>query len=148
MDKLVGTIRQIQDISTELAKSGGLLEDKANKTKIAAQVISSALDEISQGASAQAGDISSSSLQVSNMQENMMLITEGVSTLSVVSSDMSENGREATKIVQELSSTSNMTTEAFHRISEQIYKTNASVVKIQEVVNPVSYTHLRAHETG
>ncbi len=138
LDKLVGTIRQIQDISTELAKSGGLLEDKANKTKIAAQVISSALDEISQGASAQAGDISSSSLQVSNMQENMMLITEGVSTLSVVSSDMSENGREATKIVQELSSTSNMTTEAFHRISEQIYKTNASVVKIQEVVNLIA----------
>jgi len=138
LDKLVGTIRQIQDISTELAKSGGLLEDKANKTKIAAQVISSALDEISQGASAQAGDISSSSLQVSNMQENMMLITEGVSTLSVVSSDISENGREATKIVQELSSTSNMTTEAFHRISEQIYKTNASVVKIQEVVNLIA----------
>lgn len=138
LDKLVGTIRQIQDISTELAKSGGLLEDKANKTKIAAQVISSALDEISQGVSAQAGDISSSSLQVSNMQENMMLITEGVSTLSVVSSDMSENGREATKIVQELSSTSNMTTEAFHRISEQIYKTNASVVKIQEVVNLIA----------
>jgi len=31
-----------------------------------------------------------------------------------------------------------MTTEAFHRISEQIYKTNASVVKIQEVVNLIA----------
>ena len=67
-----------------------------------------------------------------------MLITDGVSTLSVVSRDMSENGREATRIVQELSNMNNMTTDAFHRISEQIYKTNASVIKIQEVVNLIA----------
>lgn len=138
LDKLVGSIGQLQKISTELAKSGGLLEDKANKTKTAAGVISSALDEISHGAFAQAEDISNSSLQVSNMQENMVLITKGVSTLSAVSRDMSEDGREATRIVQELSNTSNMTTDAFHRISEQIYKTNASVIKIQEVVNLIA----------
>lgn len=138
LDKLVGSIGQLQEISTELAKSGGLLEDKANKTKTAAGVINSALDEISHGASAQAEDISSSSLQVSSMQENMELITEEVSTLSAVSKDMSEDGQEATKIVQELSSTSNMTMEAFHKISDQIYKTNASVIKIQEVVNLIA----------
>lgn len=138
LDKLVGSIRKLQEISTELAKSGGLLEDKANKTKTAAGVINAALDEISHGASAQAEDISSSSLQVSNMQENMVLITEEVSTLSAVSKDMSEDGRAVTKIVQELSSTTNMTMEAFHKISDQIYKTNASVIKIQEVVNLIA----------
>ncbi|MDE7183995.1 MAG: hypothetical protein K2O40_05850, partial [Lachnospiraceae bacterium] len=138
LDKLVGSIGQLQKISTELAQSGGLLEDKANKTKTAAGIISTALDEIVQGASAQAEDITSSSLQVSNMQENMESIKNGVNTLSSTSRDMSENGREATKIVQELSSTSNMTTEAFQNISEQIYKTNASVIKIQEVVNLIA----------
>ncbi|MDE7323485.1 MAG: methyl-accepting chemotaxis protein [Lachnospiraceae bacterium] len=138
LDKLVGSIGKLQEISTELAQSGGILEDKANKTKTAAEVISTALEEIAHGASAQAEDISSSSLQVSNMQENMLLIMDGVNMLSTTSRDMSENGREATRIVQELSSTSDMTTEAFQRISEQIYKTNASVVKIQEVVNLIA----------
>jgi methyl-accepting chemotaxis protein len=138
LDKLVGSIGQLQEISTELAQSGGLLEDKANKTKTAAGVISDALDEISQGATAQAEDITNSSLQVSNMQENMVSITDGVNMLSETSRDMSENGRKATKIVQELSSTSNLTTEAFQKISEQIYKTNASVIKIQEVVNLIA----------
>ena len=134
----MGSIGQLQEISTELAQSGGLLEDKANKTKTAAGVISDALDEISQGATAQAEDITNSSLQVSNMQENMVSITDGVNMLSETSRDMSENGRKATKIVQELSSTSNLTTEAFQKISEQIYKTNASVIKIQEVVNLIA----------
>lgn len=138
LDKLVGSIGKLQEISTELAQSGGILEDKANKTKTAAGVISTALEEIAHGASAQAEDISSSSMQVSNMQDNMVLITDGVNVLSMTSRDMSENGREATRIVQELSSTSDMTTEAFQRISEQIYKTNASVVKIQEVVNLIA----------
>lgn len=138
LDKLVGSIGKLQEISTELAQSGGILEDKANKTKTAAGVISTALEEIAHGASAQAEDISSSSMQVSNMQDNMVLITDGVNVLSTTSRDMSENGREATRIVQELSSTSDMTTEAFQRISEQIYKTNASVVKIQEVVNLIA----------
>lgn len=41
-------------------------------------------------------------------------------------------------IVQELSSTSDQTTDAFIKISEQIHKTNASVVKIQEVVNLIA----------
>ena len=138
LDKLVGSIGKLQEISTELAHSGGILEDKANKTKTAAGVISTALEEIAHGASAQAEDISSSSMQVSNMQDNMVLITDGVNVLSATSRDMSENGREAIRIVRELSSTSDMTTEAFQKISEQIYKTNASVVKIQEVVNLIA----------
>lgn len=51
---------------------------------------------------------------------------------------MNEKGTQATRIVQELSSTSDKTTDAFLRISEQIHKTDASVVKIQEVVNLIA----------
>ena len=51
---------------------------------------------------------------------------------------MSEKGTEAAKIVKELGNTSDKTTEAFIKISEQIHKTNSSVVKIQEVVNLIA----------
>lgn len=138
LDKLEGSITHLQGISTNLAEAGGKLEQKANRTKGAASVVSTALDEIARGAATQASDLAASSQQVSSMQENMVHISQSVDVLSETSKGMNEKGTQATKIVQELSSTSDKTTDAFLRISEQIHKTNASVVKIQEVVNLIA----------
>lgn len=138
LDKLEGSIRRLQNISMELADSGDRLEHKANQTKSAAEMISSALDGISKGARTQAGDILDSSQQVSNMQENMTGIADSVDDLSSTSKDMSESGAEASDIIQELSISSDKAAEAFLNISEQIRKTNESVIKIQEVVNLIA----------
>ena len=138
LDKLEDSISQLQGISTNLAETGHALESKANRTKGAAEVISTALDEIAKGAAVQAGDISDSSQQASRMQENMIQITASVENLSETSKGMSEKGTEATQIVQELSRASNRTADAFVKISDQIHQTNASVVKIQEVVNLIA----------
>ena len=51
---------------------------------------------------------------------------------------MKEKGSQAAKIIQELSGTSDRTAQAFMKISDQIHKTNASVVKIQEVVDLIA----------
>lgn len=138
LDKLEGSITHLQGISTNLAEAGGKLEQKANRTKGAASVVSTALDEIARGAATQASDLAASSQQVSGMQENMVHISQSVDILSETSKGMNEKGTQATKIVQELSSTSDKTTDAFMKISEQIHKTDASVVKIQEVVNLIA----------
>lgn len=138
LDKLEDSIRQLKGISTNLAETGSKLESKANKTKGASEVVSTALEEIAKGAAIQAGDISDSSQQVSIMQENMSRIAESVNYLSGTAKDMNQKGSEAAKIVHELSSTSDQTTEAFIKISDQIHKTNGSVVKIQEVVNLIA----------
>ena len=128
----------MQGISINLAETGNALESKANRTKGASEVISTALDEIAKGAAVQASDISDSSQQASRMQENMIQITASVENLSETSKSMSERGTEVTKIVQELSHASDRTSDAFVKISDQIHKTNASVVKIQEVVNLIA----------
>lgn len=138
LDKLEGSISQLKGISTNLAEAGSELESKANKTRNASEVVSTALEEIARGAATQAGDISESSQQVTIMQENMSQITESVNNLSDTAKEMNQKGSEAAKIVHELSSTSDQTTEAFVRISDQIHKTNESVVKIQEVVNLIA----------
>ena len=138
LDKLEGSIRQLKGISTNLAEAGTKLESKANKTKGASEVVSTALDEIAKGAAIQAGDISESSQQVAIMQDNMSQIAESVNHLSDTAKEMNQKGAEAAKIVHELSSTSDQTTEAFMRISDQIHQTNGSVVKIQEVVNLIA----------
>ncbi len=138
LDKLEETISHVKEMSEELAGSGIELEDKAYKVKGAAGDVASALDEISKGASMQAEDIEDSSLQVTHMQDNMLQIIESVEVLSDNSREMSANGEEASKIIDDLSKTSDRTTEAFVNISEQIKKTNGSVVKIQEVVNLIA----------
>ncbi len=138
LEKLENSISQLQGISTNLAETGNVLENKANRTKGASEVISTALDEIAKGAAVQAGDVSDSSQQVSRMQENMIQITASVEKLSDTSKGMSKRGTEATQIVQELSRTSDQTADAFVKISDQIHKTNASVIKIQEVVNLIA----------
>ncbi len=138
LDKISGSISHLQEISTDLAETGDKLEDKAERTKRAAEIVSTALDEIAKGAMMQAADISESSRQVSDMRENMLQISGSVNELSNTSKEMSERGKEATLIVKELSGTSDRTADAFITISDQIHKTNASVVKIQEVVNLIA----------
>lgn len=138
LDKLEDSIRQLKGISANLAEAGSELESKANRTKGASEVVSTALEEIAKGAVTQAGDISDSSQQVTIMQENMSQIAESVNHLSDTAREMNQKGAEAAKIVHELSSTSDQTTEAFIKISDQIHKTNGSVVKIQEVVNLIA----------
>jgi Methyl-accepting chemotaxis protein len=138
LDKLTGSISHLQEISADLAEAGSKLEERASRTKGAAEVVSTALDEIARGAMMQAGDVAASSLQVLNMRENMLQISGSVKELSGTSKGMSERGAEATRIVKELSGTSDRTTEAFMKISDQIHQTDASVVKIQEVVNLIA----------
>lgn len=138
LDKLEGSIRQLKGISANLAEQGTKLESKANRTKGASEVVSTALEEIAKGAAIQAGDISESSQQVAIMQDNMSQIAESVNHLSDTAKEMNQKGSEAAKIVHELTSTSDQTTEAFMRISDQIHQTNGSVVKIQEVVNLIA----------
>lgn len=138
LDKLQDSISHLQKISTKLAASGNELENEANRTKGAAETISSALNEVTRGAGSQAEDISSSSIQISNMQENMLQITDSVNHLSEASKDVEEKGTQATKIIGELSKSSDISTNAFKKIAEQIYKTDGSVIKIQEIIHLIA----------
>ena len=138
LDKLEDSISQLQEISVELAESGTRLEEKAIVTQGAANVVSGALSDISKGAGEQASDIEDSSHQVMNMCENVAQIIASVDDLSENSAEMKKKGNEAAEIIQDLSRTNDETTDAFTNISEQIRKTNDSVVEIQKVVNLIA----------
>lgn len=138
LDNLQEIILKLQGVSRVLADSGNTLEERANKTKEAADVISSALTEISKGAGEQAIDISDSSEQVVNMRENINEIMVSMDRLSVTANEMNEKGDEAKDIMLQLNKSSDKTTEAFERIAQQVKKTDESVVKIQEAVNIIA----------
>ena len=68
----------------------------------------------------------------------MAQIIASVDALSENSAEMKKKGNEAAEIIQDLSRTNDETTDAFTNISEQIRKTNDSVVEIQKVVNLIA----------
>lgn len=138
LDQLEASISRLQGISANLAQTGDELDNKADRTKGASEAVSAALKEIAKGAEIQAGDILDSSQQVSDMQENMLQITRRVDSLSDSAKEMDEKGTEAAGIIQKLYRASDHTEHAFIRISDQIHKTDESVVKIQEVVNLIA----------
>lgn len=138
LDNLQETIQRMQGVSKILAQSGNLLDEKANRTKGAADAISGALAEIAKGADAQVVDVEDSSNQIINMQSNINEIIESVDKLSATASDMNERGEEASDIMLALSKSSDKTTEAFSMIAKQIRKTDESVGKIQEAIDLIA----------
>lgn len=138
LDTLQHIIVELQNMSNVLLDKGIEFEDKADKTQSAAENISSALSDISHGATAQAGDIEDSSQQIIGMCDNISNIIKSVGQLSETSEQMNRNSSEASNIVKELADTSDMTSAAFDKIAAQIIKTNESVVKIQEAVDLIA----------
>lgn len=138
LDTLADTLKHLQDVSQGLAQTGEVLADKASNTQGAADMVNDALTEISKGAGEQASDIEDSSGKIFQMCDSLNDIIKSVNSLSATSEQMSEKGKEATEIMRVLSSSSDMTTEAFEKIAGQIRTTNESVVKIQESVDLIS----------
>ena len=138
LDNLQATIQKLQNVSSVLAESGNVLDEKANRTKGAADVISVALEEISQGAGEQASDVETSSNQMVRMQENINEIIDSVDRLSATADDMNKKGEEANDIMLALSDSSEKTTEAFEMIAGQVRKTDDAVQKIQEAINLIA----------
>lgn len=138
LDTLQHIIVELQNMSNVLSDKGIEFEDKADKTQSAVENISSALSDISHGATAQAGDIEDSSQQIIGMCDNISNIIKSVGQLSETSEQMNRNSSEASNIVKELADTSDMTSAAFDKIATKIIKTNESVVKIQEAVDLIA----------
>ncbi len=138
LDNLQGTIERVIEASSVLAQTGNSLEEKANQTKGAADVISDAIGDISKGAGEQASNITTSSEKIVNMRENIDVIIGSVDKLSDTAAEMQGSGKEASNIMVALSDSSEKTTDAFRKIAEQIRKTNEYVEKIQEAVDLIA----------
>ncbi len=138
LDTLEGTVNKIKDMSNVLADSGVSLEESASKTKSVAGEISETIDEISKGAGEQAKDIETSSHKMVDIRNNIQQILDSVSSLSDRSKEMISSGREATANMNNLTKSSDQTTEAFTKIVSQVQKTDESVGEIQNAVSLIS----------
>lgn len=138
LDKLTDVIKGLQKVSQTLIQSGLVMEERASQTYGVADTIASALNDISQGAIAQAEDVNISSGEIAVMGDNINEIIEKVNQLSESAVEMKQKGDESVDVMQELGESSGRTTTAFDKIAAQIKVTDDSVHQIREAINLIT----------
>lgn len=138
ISQLSRILNHIQDSSNELLKSGQSLDEMAERVNVNASEIGKAVEDISQGAVSQAEEIENASGKIVDMGSMIEHIVGGVDKLNSTSVSMKKAGDDSAEIMRDLVESTNKTTEAIHKIGEQIYATNESAQKIREAVDLIS----------
>lgn len=142
LDNLIAQLSRIlnhlQNSSNELLKSGQSLDEMAERVNVNASEIGKAVEDISQGAVSQAEEIENASGKIVDMGSMIEHIVGGVDKLNSTSVTMKKAGDDSAEIMQDLVDSTNKTTEAIHKIGEQVYATNESAQKIREAVDIIS----------
>lgn len=138
ISELSRILNHLQASSGELLKSGQSLDEMAERVNLNASEIGKAVEEISQGAVSQAEEIESASGKIVDMGSMIEHIVGGVDKLNSTSATMKKAGDNSAEIMQDLVESTTKTTEAIHKIGEQIYATNESAQKIREAVDIIS----------
>lgn len=128
----------IQKYSHQVLVSGDTLESAANRSSENTDDIARAVDDISQGAVSQAEEIEDAAGKVSDMGTAIESIVAGIEGLNEISMGMQENGRQASRIIEELSVSNDRTVNAVQSVAETVEATDDSVKKISEAVELIT----------
>ncbi len=134
IDKLKNVITDIKGLSDVLSESSNDLKDFASSTNNAADEISRAVEDMSQGSISQAEDVERATVQVSEMGGSIEQIVDEISTLYSNSEKMGKAKDDSEKIISELAASSDQTFDAVKRIEKQVQLTDESVTQIQQAV--------------
>ena len=136
--KLIETMTRIQETTNNLLQSGDALESMATQTSVTTDEISRAIDEVSKGATIQAEEIESATMQVSTIGNMIEGIVASVKELDEVSLKIKQADDESEVIIRELGESNDKTIQAIKKIDESVHTTNESVGKIQDSVNLIT----------
>ena len=114
------------------------MTNTAGQSSKATEEISSAVEDISKGAIAQAEDIQNASAQIANMGELISGIVEKVANLTQAADTMSKAGDTSMNTMVLLSESNDKTNESIDKIAKQINLTNESVGKIGQAASLIT----------
>lgn len=100
--------------------------------------INIAMEEIANGATAQARESQEANAQVANIGKSIMATVDCVEALSDSSSKMKGYSKTANHTLEELSSIANQTKEALTIVQNQTYQTNLSAKDIQDATQLIT----------
>lgn len=138
IESLHNIVENIRNVAGNVQNEGNELETMAAHTSQNADEISNAVEDISKGAFAQAEDVESATMKVSDMGQVIEKIVSNISSLNEKSAGMEVAGTQAQRIINELSDSNDKTTEAVQLISKNVADTDQSVKKISDAVEMIT----------
>lgn len=138
LERLSEVIQSAQHISETVKQSGEELDAMAKNSNITSSEIGSAVEEISNGATNQAGEIDTASGEIAEMGQVFSEIVGDVEDLGRMAIEMQQVSNESAIFMQELSVANEKTSEAFSQVAQQTYTTNESVQKIREATELIT----------
>lgn len=137
-NKLCDIVSNIQSSAGKLLSSGMELEQLASQTSRNAEEINMAVEDISKGATSQAGDTESATGSVISMGNIIGEIVDNISKLNDEAEEMQCLESESTQIIKELSASNDRTADAIYKVSENIQATDNSVNRISVAVDLIT----------
>ena len=131
-------IGHIQESSASLLTNGNELENIAKNSSMTAKEVSSAAEEISNGASSQAEETEVAMTQINQMGEMIQTIAANVTKLNETSISMQKTGETSTETMKELSEYNDKTVEAIFKVSDHVKATDDSVNEIATAVELIT----------
>ena len=142
MDKLQKELREIigniQVSAGEVLKDGDKLENIAVQTTSTAEEVSSAVEDISRGAQAQAEDTETATIQVDQMGKLIQSIVGNVAKLNETSLAMQATGEASANTMNELAEYNDKTVAAIYKVFENVKATDDSVKGIATAVDLIT----------
>ena len=138
LQQLVDVVKNIRESSETLLQAGTELSDMAGQTSTTADDISKAVEDISQGAVAQADEIETASAEIDSMGQLIEKIVDNVAQLSSGALEMKDSSDKSLEIIQELTDSNDRSMEAVRRIAAQVNATNDSAMKISSAVDLIT----------
>lgn len=135
LDRIITNVKKSSEL---LYGKGNSLQEMARQTSDSTDEISRAVEDVSKGAMNQADETEKASNNIETMGRMITEIVASMENLGRTSQEMKDANDESTIIIGELSLSNDRTTEAIHKIGEQVHTTNESVQAIRTAVDLIT----------
>ena len=136
--EVADVVREVREQSGLLLEASNHVHDSASETATTMQQLDSAVGEIADGASSQAGDTQLATEKVVNMGDMVEQTADQVDDLMKCATRMQQSGQGATEALEQLEQVNDQAMQYIHVIAEQTDTTNASASKIHEAASMIT----------
>ena len=136
--EVADVVREVREQSSLLLEASDHVHDSASETATTMQQLDSAVGEIADGASSQAGDTQLATEKVVNMGDMVEQTANQVDDLMKYATRMQQSGQGATEALEQLEQVNGQAMQYIHVIAEQTDTTNASASKIHEAASMIT----------
>ncbi|MCR5785308.1 MAG: methyl-accepting chemotaxis protein [Eubacterium sp.] len=125
------TVKALQEHGHELSTTSENLADISGQTLSNVEQVETAVHDIAEGATSQAGETSRATTSVVEIGGQIQDATHAAKDIIAASEDMQKASKDVTEVIEKLTRIGAQTSEAIDKIYEQTNTTNASAAKIK-----------------